>query len=320
MADLATTYMGLSLASPLVVAASSVSNMIDRIEKVEANGAGAVVIRSLFEEQAFHDDPDFDLGSIHAAYFPTLEQSGVKDHLQWTERTRQQVKLPLIGSLNCVQPASWVRYAQALESTGVNALELNFYRVETSVERSGAEIEQELLDTVAAVHQAVKLPIAVKLSPYHTSVAHIAHQLAERGVAGLVLFNRFLQPDIQLDDLTLHSDMFLSSPEEIRLPLRWTAILYGRVQAELALNTGVHSGLDAVKAILAGAQVVQVASALLRNGLGYLETIRNELKSWMETHEYGHLDEFRGKLSQMHYPHPQTFERAQYVNLILRQH
>ena len=327
MTDLTTTYMGIPLTSPLVVAASSISGMIDRVRLAEQAGAGALVIRSLFEEQiqaeALKLEESLRVGGESyaeaASYFPEVRPGMAKEHLHWVEKTRAAVKIPLIASLNAASTGSWAPYARQLEATGVDGLELNVYAVAADGRRDAAQIERELMDIAAAVRSETKLPLAIKLSPFYTSVAHVAHTLDGVGVDALVLFNRFLQPDIDPASETLLTEMVLSTPDELRLPLRWTALLYGRLRAEIALSTGVHSGLDAAKALLAGAQVVQTASALLQHGIPYLSTMLRQLEGWMGDHGYRALDDFRGKLSQKESPDPFAYERAQYVRLLTSQ-
>jgi dihydroorotate dehydrogenase (fumarate) len=327
MADLRTDYMGIPLATPLVVAASTISSHIDRIRLAEQAGAGALVIRSLFEEQiqidALRLEENLQVGSDSyaeaARYFPDIQAGSGEEHLHWIEKTRAAVRLPLIASLNAASPGSWVGYARRLVDTGVNGLELNVYAVAADPGRDGRRIEQELFDLVAAVRAEVKVPLAVKLSPYYTAFSHLAHGLDGLGVDSLVLFNRFLQPDIDPVSQTPLSGMVLSTPDELRLPLRWTALLAGRIRAHIALSTGVHSGLDAAKALLAGAQVVQSASALLQHGIPYLSTMLRQLEGWMGEHGYARLDDFRGRLSQKESPDPLAYERAQYVRLLTSQ-
>lgn len=326
MPDLQTTYLGLSLSSPIVVAASSISSMVERVQLAERSGAGALVIRSLFEEQilveALHLEealaPSADFAEA-TTFFPSLQHAGAQEHLRWIEKTRAEVQLPLIASLNAVTPVGWQEYARQLADTGVDALEINVYSVAADPTRSGSELEAELYSVLEVVKGQVGIPVAVKLSPYYTSVAYVARQLALRGAAGLVLFNRFLQPDIDPHTDSLSAEMSYSRPEEMLLPLRWVALLHGRVPVDLALNTGVHSGLDVAKAVLAGAQVVQVASALLQHGIPFLSTMLRELEIWMDERGYQSIGDFRGKLSQQKVDDPLAFERAQYVKLLMAQ-
>jgi dihydroorotate dehydrogenase (fumarate) len=327
MADLKTTYMGIPLNSPLIVAASTLSSLTDRIVLAEQAGAGALVIRSLFEEQiqldALHLEESLAVGGESFAeavsYFPKIRHGEADEHVMWVEKARKAVKMPLIASLNAVSPGAWTKYARQLEGTGVDGLELNVYSVETNPRRTSAEVEKSLVETVESVKKEVKIPVSVKLSPYYTSVASVAAALDKAGVGALVLFNRFLQPDIDPAAEAATSDMVYSTPHEMRLPLRWVALLHGRIRADLALNTGVHSGLDAAKALLAGATVVQVASALLTNGIPYLSTMTRQLEGWMTEKGYSRLADFRGKLSQKQIADPLVFERAQYVKLLLSQ-
>ena len=327
MANLTTKYMGLELDSPLIVAASSISSYIDRIEMAEKAGAGALVIRSLFEEQIMYDalqlELDLEVGieSFPEAlsYFPEVRHGEADEHLMWIEKTRDAVKLPLIGSLNAVTPGTWTKYARQLEATGIDALELNVYAVATNPDKTSTEIEKDLYDIVKAVKAEVTIPVAVKLSPFYTSPVNVARELSELGVNALVLFNRFLQPDIDPQTESLRSEMVFSTPLEMKVPMRHIALLYGRIDSDLAITTGVHSGLDAVKAILSGASAVQTASALLKNGIPYLSTMLREIEGWMDERGYEQLDDFRGKLSQREAEDPFAFERAQYVNLLRSQ-
>lgn len=327
MAQLKTEYMGIPLQTPIVVAACSISNMIDRIKLAEEAGAGALVIRSLFEEQiqfdAQHMEESLAVGSESypeaLTYYPSIEHGGADEHLTWIEKTRAEVHLPLIASLNAASPGGWTKYARQLENTGVDGLELNVYSVAADPARSGTDIEQELYQIVEAVKAEISIPLAVKLSPFYTSAAHVAGELDRRGARALVLFNRFLQPDIDPITESLVTEMVLSRPEEMKLPLRWIGLLYGRVQADLAITTGVHSGLDAAKAILAGATIVQTASALLEYGIAYMSTMLRQLEGWMDERGYRSLAEFRGKLSHKQVLDPFGFERAHYVDLLRKQ-
>ena len=327
MPNLKTTYMGIGLDSPIVVAASSISSFIDQIKLAEQAGAGLLVIRSLFEEQILMDalrlEEELSVGAENfpeaLSYFPEIEHGMADEHLMWIEKTRKEVKMPLIASLNAVSSGAWVKYAKQLEATGVDGLELNVYAIAADPKVNGAVLEAELYEIVEAVVSEVDIPVAVKLSPFYTSIANVVSEVDKLGAKAVVLFNRFLQPDIDPETETLASEMVYSSPEEMKLPLRWVALLYGRVKTELALNTGVHSGLDAAKALLAGAQIVQTASALHKQGVPYISTMIRELEGWMGEHDYQNLGDFRGKMSQRDTDDPFAFERAQYVNLLLGQ-
>lgn len=327
MAELKTTFMGIEIESPIVVAASSISSYTDRIEMAEKAGAGALVIRSLFEEQIMLEaqrlEDELAVGSESfseaLSYFPDIQHGGADEHLMWVENARKAVKMPLFASLNAVTPGAWTKYARQLEGTGVDGLELNIYAVATDPRKTSTAIEEDLYGIVDSVLSEVKIPVSVKLSPFYTAPINVIHELARRGVKGVVLFNRFLQPDIDPLEETLKSEMVLSSPEEIKVPLRHIALLYGRIDCDLAITSGVHSGLDAAKAILAGATVVQTASALLKNGIPYISTMLRELEGWMGDKGYENLKAFRGKLSQRQAEDPFAFERAQYVKLLMSQ-
>lgn len=327
MADLTTTFMGLKLRSPLVVGASSISNYTDRIKHAEDCGAGALIIRSLFEEQiqldrqklanllTQHDDAFAEASS----YFPTVKHGGPSEHLMWVERARKAVAMPLFASLNAYAPGSWVHYAKQLAETGVDGLELNVYAVATDPEKPGSAVEKELFDIVEAVRAEIKLPISVKLSMFYTNTAYVVKELEKRGANAVVLFNRFLQPDIDPDTENLVNEMVYSTPAEIKIPLRWIALLYGRTSLDLAHSTGVHTARDMIKSLLAGATVVQSVATLLINGLPYLSTMLLNLQQWMDEHNYKDIPSFRGSLSQKHVDDPFAFERAQYVRLLIGQ-
>ena len=327
MADIAVQYMGLPLAGPVVVGACSLSGRVDNIKAAEAAGAGALVVKSLFEEQIMAEslrlEQDQQAGGEHFAeslsYFPPLEHAGPREHLMWVEKSRKAVKMPLIASLNAVTPEGWVGYAKQLEDTGVDALELNVYAVQTEPEPTGREVEAELYELAEKVLAEVSIPVAVKLSPYYTSVVNVVGELDRRGVRGLVLFNRFLQPDIDCEKESLRNAMGLSRPEEMRVPLRYVALLHGRVKADLAASSGVHDGAGAIKQILAGATVVQMASALYAHGIDHITAVNEQIRQWMDRKEYATLGDFRGKLSQEDAPDRFAFERAQYVELLLQQ-
>ncbi|MFU8779918.1 MAG: dihydroorotate dehydrogenase, partial [Kiritimatiellia bacterium] len=251
-------------------------------------------------------------------YFPAISHGEAKEHLFWVERSRAAVKMPLIGSLNAVSQGSWVKYAKQLADTGVDGLELNYYSVEADVSRSGADVEKAMLDIVASVRQEVSLPIAVKISPFYTSVANVVEQLGEIGVNGVVMFNRFLQPEIDPDREEVLHEMTYSTAAEMRVPLRWIALLYGRTQLDMAANTGVMEARDVVKCLLAGAAVAQVASTLFRNGIGHISALVSGVSDWMDAHHYNSVADFRGKLSQAKFEGDAVmYERAQYLDFLM---
>lgn len=310
-----------------MVGACSISGHVDKIKRAEAAGAGALVIKSLFEEQVMAESLKLqeqeDVGAERFAeslsYFPPLEHAGPREHVMWVEKARGAVDMPLIASLNAITPGGWVEYARKLQDAGVNGLELNPYAVQTDPSRSGAEIEKELFDVVEKVVSAVTIPVSVKLSPFYTSIPNIAAELTDRGAKGLVLFNRFLQPDIDPEKETLRNAMNFSRPEESRLPLRYVALLFDHISADLVASTGIHDGRAVARQILAGATAVQAASALYVNDIEYIGTMNDELSAWMDSKSYTGLDDFRGKLSQEDVADRFAYERAQYVELLLQQ-
>jgi dihydroorotate dehydrogenase (fumarate) len=326
MADLTTTYMGLSLPSPIVLASSSLSNRLENLEMAEKHGAGAVVIRSLFEEQieAAESSLQEAIEASSAAtfeaqsFFPT-QRVGPREYLKLVSQAKSALKIPVIASLNCVAPGSWSQYARQIEEAGADALEVNVYAVQADPKVTGADVERQLAEIVKSIRAAVKIPVAVKLSPFFTALANVVSGLEAQNVQAFVLFNRFLQPDISLERMSLQSVMSLSHPSEMLLSLRWIALLHGRIKGDLAASTGVYDAGGVVKQILAGARVVQVASSLVKNGIPHLARLREGLEEWMDKRGFSTPEDFRGSLSQRVIRDPGAFERAQYVNLILSQ-
>jgi dihydroorotate dehydrogenase (fumarate) len=326
MADLSTNYMGLSLPSPLVLASSSLSNRVENFQAAEQHGAGAVVLRSLFEEQIEAIDSKLQEALerhsesfAEAQTFFPRQAVGPREYLRLVSAAKKAVRIPVIASLNCNAPGSWSQYARQIEEAGADALEVNLYDIGADPGVSGAQLEDRYQAIVASIREAVKIPLAVKLAPWFTALAHTVSRFEGAGVQGFVLFNRFLQPDISVEKLSLKNDMSLSQPGEMLLPLRWIAILYGRIEADLAASTGVHDAAGVIKMLLAGATVVQVAAALVRNGIPYLAKMRDGLDDWMDKKGFAALEDFRGTLSQRVIRDPGAFERAQYVHLILSQ-
>jgi dihydroorotate dehydrogenase (fumarate) len=299
---------------------------VDNLEMAEGHGAGAVVLRSLFEEQieAANTALEEELGRgadsnpEARTYFPP-QRVGPHEYLSLVERAKRALQIPVIASLNCAAAGSWTEYARDIEQAGADALEVNLYAVEADPAVSSAEVERRYLDVVRAVRATVKIPVAVKLSPYFTALAHFAARLDEAGVNGIVLFNRFLQPDLSLERMAATPTMTLSSPSEALLPLRWIALLHGRVRPQLAATTGVYDSAGALKQILAGAQVVQLASALVKSGIPHLAKVLAGMEEWLDKRGWSSLDDVRGTLSQRSIQDPATYERAQYVHLILSQ-
>ena len=325
--DLRTTYLGLQLKNPLVASPSPLARELANIRRMEDAGAAAVVLNSLFEEEINQESHALDRylseGTQSYAealtYFPeapTYRGIGPDAYLEHIFRAKQAVDIPIIASLNGVSTGGWIRYAKEMEGAGADALELNIYYLPTRTDLSGAEVEQIYIDLVHDVRASVRIPIAVKLSPYFSATANMMHRLSEAGANGLVLFNRFYQPDLDLENLEVLPNLVLSTSDEMRLPLRWIAILYGHVTADLALTTGVHSGQDALKAIAAGAKVAMMTSELLLNGIGRFSEILAEMRLWLEEREYQSIEELHGSLSQVNVAAPAAFERANYIQIV----
>ena len=324
--DLTTTYMGLKLKSPLVPSASPLTEDVSNIKKMEDAGAGAVVLHSLFEEQlrleSIELDHHLNQGTESFAealsYFPEPKEFrlGPEEYLKLIESAKQAVKIPIIASLNGSTVGGWTDFAKKMQQAGADAIELNIYSIPTDMSQTGAELEKLNLDIVKSVRAAVTVPVAVKLSPYFTNFANMAKQLDEAGANGLVLFNRFYQPDIDLESLEVTPNVLLSTPMASRLPLRWIAILYGKVKAGLAATSGVYRGTDALKMLMAGADITMLCSVILRRGVGYMSIIEQEMVSWMEEHEYESVQQLKGSMSQKNCPEPTAFERAQYMRAL----
>ncbi|MHB8629712.1 MAG: dihydroorotate dehydrogenase-like protein [Aggregatilineales bacterium] len=324
--NLVTNYLGLPLRSPVIVSANPLSEKIDNIRRMEDAGAGAVVLYSLFEEQLtaqqlnLHHHLTYATESHSEAvnYFPALEpfHTGPEAYLDLIRQAKAAVDIPIIASLNATIRGSWARFATLMEQAGADALELNIYYIPTDMDKTGADVEQEYLNILRSVRAHVHLPIAVKLSPYFSNIANMARQLSANGADGLVLFNRFYQPDIDLETFEVYPHVLLSAPQDMRLPLRWIAILYGRLNIDLAATSGIHSGQDVLKMIMAGANVTMMASALLSRGIDHLRTVEHEIRTWLEVNEYESIAQLRGSMSQMNCPNPGAFERAQYMRAL----
>jgi len=322
MADLHTRYLGLDLRSPLVASASPLTGSLDGLRRLEAAGAGAVVLPSLFEEQLSLEAEQvrrlLEAGADSLAAALALDEynAGPHGYLMLVEKARASLEVPVIASLNGVAPGAWVEHAALLEEAGADALELNVYFVSSSPKLDGAEVERRVVELVGSVRQRVGIPLAVKLSPYFSSLANLAHQLVRAGADGLVLFNRFYQPDLDLDTLEVTPQLALSTSEELRLPLRWTAILYQEVPASLAASTGVHTAADAIKVLMAGADVAMMTSALLRNGPEHLGTVEAGLQEWLEERGMQTVGHLRGLRSQRSIRDPAAWERANYITML----
>ncbi len=326
MVDLTTRYLGLELRNPLVVSASPLSDDLQALQELEAAGASAVVMRSLFEEQieeealAYHRIIESSVDSFTEAqsYFPGVQEfrTGPRHYVESVETARRTLGIPVIASLNGISPGGWVRYARYMEDAGVDALELNVYFVAANPEDTADDVERRYLELISAVRDVVKIPVSVKVGPFFSSMANMATRLVDAGADGLVLFNRFLQPDINLERLSVEPGIRLSSSAELRLPLRWIAILHGRINASLAATGGVHTAADASKALLAGADVAMMASSLLIHGPQRLRDMRTGLEEWLEENEYESVAQMKGSLSQQSCPDPAAFERAHYMRSI----
>ena len=325
--DLHTTYLGLRLPSPLVVgAAAPLSQELGRLQQLEQEGAGAVVLHSLFLEQIERDWQEWHHHQEQASeshpealsYLPSSDPLylGLDGYLAEIRATRSALTIPVIASLNGNHPGQWCEAAAAMAAAGADALELNLYAVPTDADRSSADLEAEQLELVQQVCRAVTIPVAVKLSPWYTGLAHMARQLEAAGASGLVLFNRFYQPDVDIETLNTVSHLELSGAIDQRLPLRWIGLLHGQLALDLAASGGIASGDDAVRLLMVGAQVTQVVSALLRGGPGQLRQIHTELCQWLEAHDCSGVEEIRGCLSQQRCPDPEAFERAQYLRAL----
>lgn len=324
--DLTTNYLGFNLKNPLVVSASPISGNIDEIRKAEDAGAAAVVLPSLFEEQLEHESAELDHHLTHGTesfaealtYFPQLSdfRVGPEDYLDLITRAKTAVQIPVIASLNGSSPGGWTNYARDIQKAGADALELNIYYIPTDPDIGAAQVEQTYLDILKAVKSVVTIPVAVKLSPFFSSMANMAKRLDEAGANALVLFNRFYQPDINIETLEVESNVLLSTPQASRLPLRWIAILYGKVKADLAATGGIHTAEDALKMLMAGVNATMLCSVLLKHGVEHIAKIRQEMCAWMDQHEYDSVKQLQGSLSQKNCPDPTAFERAQYMRAI----
>jgi dihydroorotate dehydrogenase (fumarate) len=327
MTDLTTTYLGLKLKNPLVAsAAQPLSTKVETVKKLEDAGIAAVVMYSLFEEQIIHESLELDhflsYGSESSAevssYYSELGNFTLapEAYLETISKVKKAVQIPVIGSINGVSTGGWIKYARKIEDAGADALELNLYYLPTDPIMTSNELEDNYVTLVHDVCKSIKIPVAVKISPFFTAIPNIAKRLADAGAKGIVLFNRFYQPDIDLEELEVIPNLVLSTSNDLRLPLRWTAILYGRIQADLALTSGVHTAEDVLKATMAGATVSMVTSVLLKKGFGWISSTLGELDQWMTEHEYKSIQQMKGSLSQKSVKEPAAFERANYMKVL----
>src|SRR5579871_2316691 len=326
MIDLSTTYLGLKLSSPLVVSASPLSRDIEGICRLEDAGASAVVLYSLFEEQLRQEEADLDYHLANGTesfaesitYFPQASEfhTGPEGYLEHIRKAKASVRMPVIASLNGSTLGGWTKFAGEIERAGADAIECNIYSIPTDPSFTASDVEKTYLDIVRAVKSTVTIPVAVKLSPFFSNFANMAHRLDDAGADALVLFNRFYQPDIDLEELEIHPNVLLSTPQSLRLPLTWVGILYGRLRASLAATSGVHEAQDAIKLLMAGASVTMMCSALLRNGINHLRHVERGIVDWMEQHEYESIHQMQGSMSQLRCADPSAFERAQYMRAV----
>ena len=324
--DLRTTYMGMELKHPIVASASPLAGTVANIKRLEDAGASAVVMFSLFEEQLKHESAALEyLMTAHTEsfaeslnYFPEVDDYtvGPDSYLDILRRASEAVDIPIMGSLNGITNAGWIEYAQLMQQAGAKGIELNIYYIPADLTTSGREVEERYIEIVKAVKAAVTVPVAVKLNPFFSAIGSMIRALDDAGADALVLFNRFYQPDFDLDKLEVAPNLNLSSPDEIRLPLLWIAILYGKLRASLGATRGVHTPTEVVKYLMAGADVVMTTSALLKNGVDYMTTLRNGLQAWMEMHNYSSVAQMKGSMSQHNVADPTAFERANYIKTL----
>jgi len=325
--DLSTRYLGLNLRSPLVPSASPLSDEVDGIKRMEDSGAAAVVLHSLFEEQLTLEQESlqhhltFGTDSFPEAltFFPMPQEfrSGPDEYLNHIRKAKESVHIPIIASLNGSSIGGWIEHAKKIQQAGADALELNVYFIPTDMDRDCSEIEQIYLDIVKAVKAAVSIPIALKMSPFFSNLANVAKRLDDTGVNGLVLFNRFYQPDVDLETMEVRPNINLSTPQALRLPMRWIAILYGKIKADMAATSGIHTAEDVIKMLAVGADVTMLCSVLLQKGIGQIRNIETEVCEWMEEHDYQDLRQLQGSMSQKYCSDPAAFERAQYMKAII---
>jgi len=325
MADISTEYMGLQLKNPIIAGASSLTSQMESIRKLEDSGVGALVIKSLFEEQIQLESyrmqqelqKNNDLHAEMVNIFPNLEHAGPEDHLRWTRKAKEESSIPVIASLNAVNRSTWIDYARKFEETGVDALELNFYRLPVEFDVDARTVEKEQLDAVTEVIQNVKIPVSVKLSPYYSSPLYFIRQLDKVGVKGFVLFNRLFQPSINIQREENDYSINLSNSNDYRLGLRFAGLLHGQIEGDVCASNGINSTENLIKVLLAGADAAQMVSALYSHSMVIIPKILGELKEWMEDKNYGKIGDFKGKLSYMNNAKPEIYTRAQYAKALL---
>jgi dihydroorotate dehydrogenase (fumarate) len=324
--DLTTSYLGLSLKNPIVPSASPLSHTLDGMRRLEDAGASAIVMYSLFEEQIVHETAELNHYLAYGtesfaealSYFPDTGSYnlGPDEYVELVRKAKASLRIPVIGSLNGISTGGWMKYAKNIEEAGADALELNVYYIPTDPKLTAMDVENRYVEVLEAVKKTVRIPVAMKLSPHFSSLANLAHRLDSAGANGLVLFNRFYQPDIDLETLEMKPNVILSTPQALRLPLRWVGILYGRIRASLGATSGIHTAQDALKMLMAGADVTMMCSALLTHGPAHIATVLAAMRRWMEEHEYVSVQQMKGSMSQRSVADPSAFERANYMKTL----
>lgn len=324
--ELITNYLGMSLKSPIVVSACTLSEDLSNIRKMEDNGAGAIVLFSLFEEQIKKEMDLFssmqhktsNLFAEGSDFFPELDEYhvGSERYLNLIKQAKKTVDIPIIGSLNGITEEGWLDFAKQIEVAGADALELNIFYIPADIKLTAEDVEQRYLNVLQKVKKVIKIPVAVKLNPFFSSTGHLVSRLEQAGADGLVLFNRFYQPDIDINNLKLLANLAYSDSSEIRLPLMWIGFLFGKIKASLAATSGVQSSREVIKYLLAGADVVMTASALYKHGIEYIKIMNIELEQWMDRQNFSSIQSFKGSLSQQHISNPSAYERANYIKIL----
>jgi len=324
MADLKTKYLGIDLKNPIIVSSSSLTASADKIVKCEEAGAGAVVLKSLFEEQIEADTAKMmdNIDEAHVSEsFDYLTRTGnyhyIDEYLTLLQEAKAKVSIPVIASMNCVSSGSWIDYAQRLEKLGADGLELNVFILPADVRKSGEDIEKVYVDVCREVKKKIKIPFSLKIGPHFSGLAHMVRTLSDEGASGFVLFNRFYQPDVDIENMKIVPARELSAPQEMALSLRWIALLSGAIEADFSAATGIHDGKSIVKQLLVGASTVQLCSVLYQNGIDYIQTMLKVVTEWMERHNYASIEDYRGMLCQAELENPAEFERAQYVKALV---
>lgn len=326
MIDLSTHYLGLKLKNPLVVSAGPLCREISNLKRMEESNASAIVLHSLFEEQIEIENNDLDLAMLYSSdlsaeaqnFYPggVVSSRSGDDYLEHLHKAKQAVRIPVIGSLNGFTSGGWTRYAKLIEETGADALELNIYLLPSDPTVSGSEIEEKYLSLIREVKSSVKIPVAVKLGPYFSSMANMAVKLEKAGAGALVMFNRFYQPDYDLEAVNVIPQLTLSRSSELLLRLHWAAVLFGVIKTDMAITGGVHVVEDVVKSVMSGAKVTMLTSALLEQGIGYIETLKQQLEQWLNAHEYESIDQMRGCLARKSISNPEVYERINYMKVL----